>query len=199
MAVAAKKKQITLRLPPPHSGGQEMFLYWSNDNPIAQVLVAPCGTKVGKTYGSALWMVTEAMTYPRLYCVWIAPTYLKCKIAYRYFKSFMPSDSSIDMMDGLLEIRLGNGSFVKFLHGKDAETTIEGEAVDRFAVDEAGKIGKQVWISLLTTITQTRGKGIVTGTPRGLTWYYEIARQAKLGDDPFFVYVNLKTEDSKFT
>jgi hypothetical protein len=150
------------------------------------------------TYGSALWMVTEAMTYPRLYCVWIAPTYLKCKIAYRYFKSFMPSDSSIDMMDGLLEIRLGNGSFVKFLHGKDAETTIEGEAVDRFCVDEAGKIGKQVWISLLTTITQTRGKGIVTGTPRGLTWYYEIARQAKMGDDPFFVYVNLKTEDSPF-
>lgn len=353
MAAVAKKKQITLRLPPPHNGGQDTFLYWSNDNPIAQVLVAPCGTKSGKavqtttmiptpygwktiadihegdyvfdehgnpvmviyetdpmydhncyevvfsdgskivadeehlwltdcfnagtgvrttkdildtlyiygdksshriktldndipiicfkkpdyewvyileinhvpsvpvkcikvdspthlflcgetcipthnTYGSAMWMVTEAMTYPRLYCVWIAPTYLKCKIAYRYFKSFMPFDSSIDMMDGLLEIRLGNGSFVKFLHGKDAETTIEGEAVDRFCVDEAGKIGKQVWISLLTTITQTRGKGIVTGTPRGLTWYYEIARQAKMADDPFFVYVHLKTEDSPF-
>jgi len=353
MAALIKKKQITLRLPPPHKGGQETFLYWSTENPLAQALIAPCGTKCGKaeslqtliptpsgwkmlgdihegdyvfdehgkpvmviyetdpmydhncyelvfsegtkvvadeehlwvtecfdggsavrttkeildtlykygetsshriravdndipeigfkkpanqwvyilsitqvesvpvkcikvdspthlflcgegcipthnTYGSSLWMVTEAMTFSRLYCVWIAPTYLKCKIAYRYFKSFMPADSSIDMMDGLLEIRLGNGSFVKFLHGKDAETTIEGEAVDRFVVDEAGKISKQVWISLMTTITQTRGKGIITGTPRGLTWYYELSKQAQLGDDPFFVYVNLKTEDSPF-
>ena len=150
------------------------------------------------TYGSSLWMITEALSTPRLFCVWIAPTYLKCKIAYRYFKNFLPQDSSISMMDGLLEVRFGNGSFVKFMHGRDAETTIEGEAVDRFVIDEAGKIVKQVWISLTTTITQTRGKGIVTGTPRGLTWYYDIAKQAQRNEDPFFCYTSMKTEDSPF-
>ena len=198
MALVAPRKTITLRLPSPHSGGQEKLLYWTLDHPVAQVLVAPAGVKTGKTYGSCLWMITEVLSTPRLFCVWIAPTYLKCKIAYRYFKSFLPQDASINMMDGLLEIRFGNGSFVKFLHGKDAETTIEGEAVDRFVIDEAGKIVKQVWISLTTTITQTRGKGIVTGTPRGLTWYYDIAKQAMRNEDPFFCYCSMKTEDSPF-
>ena len=198
MVLVAPRKTITLRLPSPHNGGQEKLLYWTLDHPVAQVLVAPAGVKTGKTYGSCLWMITEVLSTPRLFCVWIAPTYLKCKIAYRYFKSFLPQDNSINMMDGLLEIRFGNGSFVKFLHGKDAETTIEGEAVDRFVIDEAGKIVKQVWISLTTTITQTRGKGIVTGTPRGLTWYYDIAKQAVRNEDPFFCYCHMKTEDSPF-
>jgi len=38
----------TIRLPAPWKGGQDKFFYWSDENPKAQVLVGPCGTKVGK-------------------------------------------------------------------------------------------------------------------------------------------------------
>ena len=195
MGYAAEK--LTLRLPAPHSGGQDIFLNWSQYYPKAQCLVSPCGTKTGKTYGSVLWMLTEALSYPNLYCAWIAPTYLKCKIGYRYMKSMLPDHAWINLVDGRLEIQFANGSFIKFLHGSDAEITIEGEAVDRFVIDEAGKIKPDVWTSLLTTITQTRGKGIVTGTPRGFNWYSDIFKRS-LTDDPFFVGCRLPTRSSPF-
>jgi hypothetical protein len=66
-----------------------------------------------------------------------------------------------------------------------------------FVIDEAGKQKKQLWYSLFTTITQTRGLGIVTGTPRGFTWYYDEFRKAKLGD-PFYCWTHLRTEQSPF-
>ena len=159
-------------------------------------MVAPCGTKVGKSFGSALWLAKEALLN-RIYGVWVAPTYMKSKIGYRYIKAMVNTPEVCKCVDGLLEIRFKNGSYIKFLHGSDAEVTIEGEAVDRFILDEAGKIQKQVWFSLLTTITQTKGLGIVTGTPRGYNWYYDIYRQARTGDS-FFVHTTLETEKSPY-
>lgn len=176
---------------------QEIFATWSDDNPHAQCFIAPSGTKVGKSFGSSVWLAKEALVNPGLYCIWIGPTYLKAKIGYRYIKAMLPDHPSIECLDGKLEIRLGNRSFIKFLHGKDAETTVEGEAVDRFVIDESGKQSKQLWYSLFTTITQTQGLGIITGTPRGYTWYYEEFRKARQGD-PFYVWKQLKTEQSPY-
>jgi len=195
MTVVAAEK-IIVRLPSPHEH-QKIFLDWNLTNPDAQCLVAPCGTKVGKSFGSALWLVTEAMTHGGLFCVWIAPTLAKAKIGYRYMKAMFPECDLFTPVDGKLEIRLANGSFIKCLHGYDAETTVEGEAIDRFVIDESGKIKRQVFYSLLTTITQTRGKGIATGTPRGFNWYQETFKRAQEGD-PFFVWAQLRTEQSPY-
>lgn len=185
-----------IRLPPPHET-QRIFVNWKDENPEAQCLVAPCGTKVGKTFGSSIWMIREGLLYSNLYCAWIAPTYLKCKIAYRYFKAMLPDNDLFRFIDGRLEIQFANGTFIKFLHGRDAEVTVEGEAIDRFVIDEAGKIIKQVWFSLFTTITQTRGCGIITGTPRGFGWYYDVWRKGKNGD-PFFVSTRIQTSSSPY-
>lgn len=190
------KPSAIIRLPTPHQH-QKIFYDWQDLYPKAQCLVAPCGTKLGKTFGCSIWMLKEALTYPSLYCAWIAPTYLKCRIAYRYMKAMLPDHPHFKCVDGRLEIHLANGSFIKFLHGRDAEVTVEGEAVDRFVLDESGKITKQVWFSLFTTITQTLGYGICTGTPRGFTWYYEMFRKAKSGD-PFYCWAQLSTEQSPF-
>jgi len=184
-------EEITLRLPPLHQH-QEIFGNWDELNPGAQCLIAPCGTKVGKSFGAAWWITKELWVNPGLYGVWIGPTYLKCKIGYRYVKAMLPDIPGVNCIDSKLEIHFPNGSFLKFLHGRDAETTVEGEAIDAFVIDESGKQKKQLWFSLFTTITQTRGKGIITGTPRGFNWYYEEFRKAKAGD-PFYVWVQLET------
>lgn len=200
MAMPAYKpvyRQVaTIRLPEPHTA-QEIFTDWEVRFPEAQVLVAPCGTKVGKTFGASLWLLQTALVNPGFYCVWIAPTTFKCKIAYRYMKAMLPDIEYIDCKDGALEIWFGNGSFIKFLHGRDAEVTVEGEAIDAFVIDEAGKQKAQLWYSLLTTITQTEGRGIVTGTPRGRSWYYDVYRKA-LDGDSFFCHTTLRTVDSPF-
>lgn len=190
------REKIKIRLPTPHDH-QRIFYSFNEDNPKVRVLVAPCGTKLGKSFGSALWLAKEALTNNGVFCVWIAPTYRKAKIGYRYIKAMLPEVDNIRCVDGKLEIRINN-SYIVFLHGHDAEVTVEGEAVDRFVIDEAGKIKEQVWHSLLTTITQTLGLGIITGTPRGSTWYSKLFKMAKSGVNPSFMAVRLKTELSPY-
>lgn len=185
-----------IRLPSPHDA-QAIFVEWEDLFPEAQVLVAPCGTKVGKTFGASIWLLTQALINPGYYCVWIAPTLYKCRIAYRYMKAMLPECEFVDCKDGALEIWFGNGAFIKFLHGHDAEVTVEGEAIDAFVIDESGKMKAQLWHSLLTTITQTEGKGIVTGTPRGKGWYYDLYQKARKGDK-MLCHVRLMTADSPF-
>jgi hypothetical protein len=167
------------------------------DNPTSLFLVSDACIPTHNTFGSSIWMLTEALSNQSFYCAWIAPTYLKCKIAFRYMINMLPKHPWIKPVQSKLEITFANGTLIKFLHGKDAETVIEGENIDRFVIDETAKIDRQVWLSLLTTITQTRGIGIVTGTPRGFNWYYEIFKKATEGD-PFFVWSRLKTEDSPY-
>lgn len=195
-AAAAYRTAAVIRLPEPHPV-QEIFTDWHTIHTSAQVLVAPCGTKLGKTFGAALWLLDQALVNPGFFCVWIAPTTFKCRIAYRYMKAMLPEIDLIDCKDSKLEIHFGNGSVIKFLHGRDAEVTVEGEAIDAFVMDEAGKQKAQLWFSLFTTITQTEGLGIITGTPRGHNWYYDIFRKAKEGD-PFFCWAQLPTEESPF-
>lgn len=197
MASPSRESTI-IRLPEPHTGGQEIFFNWTEIFPLAQVLVAPCGTKVGKSFGAALWLGKEALIHDKLFCVWLAPTLDKCKIGYRYLKAMLDIPGITEFVDSRLEIRFGNGSMIRFMHGRDAEVTVEGEAIDRFVIDETGKIKRQVWYSLLTTITQTRGLGIVTGTPRGGGWYKEVFKMARGGGNPFFCWTQLKTIDSPF-
>lgn len=183
-------------MPSPHEK-QSVFVDWEARFPEAQVFVAPCGTKVGKTFGSSIWLLSQALVNPGFYCVWIAPTLFKCRIAYRYMKAMLPESEYVECKDGALEIWFGNGSFIKFLHGHDAEVTVEGEAIDAFVIDEAGKQKQQLWFSLLTTITQTEGKGIVTGTPRGKGWYHDLYKKAVNGD-PMLCHESLRTIDSPF-
>lgn len=192
----AKRPVARIVLPTPHEK-QAIFVDWEEMYPNAQVLIAPCGTKVGKTFGSSLWMLQTALVNPNYYCVWIAPTLYKCRIAYRYMKAMLPDLPFIQCRDGALEIIIGT-TIIKFLHGRDAEVTVEGEAIDAFVVDEAGKQKAQLWFSLFTTITQTSGRGVVTGTPRGTGhWYYTEYKRACDGD-PFYCHVTLKTIDSPF-
>jgi hypothetical protein len=194
--MAASNVLAVVRFPELYEA-QKIFGFWDTRHPDAQVLVAPCGTKVGKSYGSAMWLDKRALMMPNSYNVWIGPTYLKCKIGFRYMRAFLPDIPGVEIVEGKLEIRLPNGAYIKFLHGKDAETTVEGEAIDNFVIDEAGKQERQLWYSLLTTLTQTRGKGIVTGTPRGFTWYYEAYRKAK-ALDPFYCHATIPTRTSPY-
>jgi hypothetical protein len=187
---------IRVRLPDPHQA-QEPFVYWSDLNPEAQCLVAPAGTKTGKSFGASLWLARENLEGEGLYSVWIGPTMFKSRIGYRYMLRMLPDCGLIDTSDRQLTISLANNCYIQCLHGRDAEVTVEGEAIDRFVIDEAGKQKRQLWYSLLTTLTQTGGKGIVTGTPRGFGWYRDIFLQAQAGD-PFFAWVQLKTESSPY-
>lgn len=189
-------KIARIQLPEPHPA-QEIFTDWETKNPEARVLVAPAGTKVGKSFGCSLWEITAQLVNPGLYGVWIAPTLYKCRVGYRYMKAMLPDIPGIKCRDSSLEINLANHSFIKFMHGRDAEVTVEGDAIDTFVIDESGKQREQLWHSLFTTITQTDGRGIITGTPRGRNWYYHLYTKALAGD-PMLCHAKLRTIDSPY-
>lgn len=144
------------------------------------------------SFGASMWLLKQALANMRTYNVWVAPTLFKARVGYRYMKAMLPDIPLVRPVDGKLEIHLGNGSYIKFIHGRDAEINIEGEAIDAFVIDESGKQNRQLWLSMFTTITQTGGRGIITGSPRGHTWYGELFKMAK-GGDPFFCWTQLPT------
>ncbi len=168
------------------------------DSPTHLFLAGRHCVPTHNSFGFSMWQVSKNLSIPGQFGVWSAPTLYKARVGYRYQKAMLPDIPEIDCKDGKQEIWFGNGSFTKFLHGHDAETTMEGEAVDNFVIDEAGKQKKQLWYSTFTTITQTMGKGIIGGTPRGTGhWFYDVWRQACAGD-PFFCQAVLRTIDSPF-
>jgi hypothetical protein len=186
-----------IRLPEPHDS-QRLITDWDMDHPEARVGIFPCGTKVGKSFGGSLWQVRQNLANAGQYGLWSAPSLYKARIGYRYQKAMLPDIPEIDCKDGRMEIWYGNASFTKFMHGRDAEVAVEGDAIDNFVIDEAGKQKAQLWYSLLTTITQTQGIGIITGTPRGTGhWYHDVFNKARLGD-PFFCWGQLRTIDSPY-
>lgn len=56
----------------------------------------------------------------------------------------------------------------------DNEGTLRGAAVNFFIIDEAAYVSYAAFVSVLTTTTQTRGRGIVISTPKGRNWFYNV-------------------------
>lgn len=98
----------------------------------------------------------------------------------RYMRRMLPPEpfTKLNKAEGLIQFpRLD--TTVEFLHGKDPETTIEGEGTRGNVLDEASKLDKQVFESVMTTVSQTNGKILSISTPRGRNWFYKGCMRAK--------------------
>lgn len=74
---------VNLNFPPLYPK-QQIFWQWETLKPKAQVLIIPAGVKTGKSFGAASWLMKKALSKPNQYCMWVAPTFFKSKIGYRY-------------------------------------------------------------------------------------------------------------------
>src|SRR6185312_2006708 len=167
MAILKPATPVTISLPPTHPLQGEFVNAFDSD-PDLRFAVGACGTKFGKTYGCSIRLVKQAWDNKGSLNWWVAPSYSQSKIAYNLVKRLLPKDTyaeqKTDLRLVLLEPDGAEHSAIEFKSGDDPDK-LRGFAVNFFVVDEAARISWESFVSVLTTVTQTRGKGIIISTP----------------------------------
>lgn len=184
-ARAKEGKRVTLHLPQPHPKQFELLNAFEA-NPGVRFVAGACGTKFGKTYGSSIWLVSRAWNKKNSWNWWVAPSYAQSKIAYELVKALLPAGTFIeykaDLKIVLIEPDGSEHSKIEFKSG-DNPDTLRGYPIDAFVIDEAARIPYDSFVSVMTTVTQTRGIGIVISTPKGRGWFFDVYNRGEKFED----------------
>lgn len=187
-------KKVVLTLPQPHPS-QYAFIN-SFETYGARFIVGACGTKYGKTFGCSIRIVREAWENKGSLNWWVAPTFVQSKMAYETVKSMLPVNTYLeykaDLKIVLIEPDGTEHSQIVFKSG-DNPDSLRGFGVDFFVLDEAARISKESFVSVMTTVTQTGGRGIIISTPKGRGWFFDVhGRGIKVDDlgNPKFSDIN---------
>lgn len=176
LVVPAEKRvvPVTIQLPAPHAKQYELINAFELNN--ARFVVGACGTKFGKTFGCSIRLVQEAWNNQHSLNWWVSPTYAHSEMAYDIVKDMLPEGRYEEKKSDLtLLLKTPGGkqwSEIVFKSG-EKESSLRGYGVDFFIMDEAARIKEESWNSVLTTVTQTRGRGIIISTPKGRGWFYD--------------------------
>jgi hypothetical protein len=169
-------RQVRLTLPSPHPQ-QAKLLNAFEEVPGVRFVVGACGTKFGKTYGCSIRLVKEAWEKPNTLNWWVAPTFDQSVIALNLVKNLLPDNLYKEYKaDRRLEILNPDGSVrseIQFKSG-DRPESLRGYKVHFFIIDEAAIMPYESYVSVLTTVTQTGGHGIIISTPKGRTWFHDV-------------------------
>jgi hypothetical protein len=169
-------RTVTFKLPPAHSREQYELIN-AFELYGCRFVVGACGTKFGKTYGCSLRLAKEAWNNKGSLNWWVAPSYAQSKMAYRTVKRLLPkgtfTEYKADLKLILLEPDGSEHSIIEFKSG-DNPDTLRGFAVNFVVIDEAARVPEESFISILTTLTHTRGRAIIISTPKGRGWFYQI-------------------------
>lgn len=144
--------------------------------PDLRFIAGACGSKFGKTYGCSIRIAKEAWDNPGSLNWWVAPSYKQAEIAYRLVKRLLPrsmyQDYKADLRLELLDPDGNHWSDIEF-KSADNDDNLRGFAVNFFVLDEAARISRAAYDSVMTTTTQTDGRGIIISTPKGRGWFYD--------------------------
>lgn len=165
-------KPVNITLPPLHDQQREFV-----DDP-SRFVVAACGSKTGKTFGLAVWIIREAWNTEQGLFWWCAPVYKQAQIAFKLIGTMLPPErvhkrSSAGEM--VYELLYTNGKVRSIIDFRSAERpeSLRGEGVHGAVIDEAGYWKRDSHVSVLTTLTRTAGKLRIISTPKGKNWFYE--------------------------
>jgi hypothetical protein len=146
--------------------------------PGLRFIVGACGTKFGKTYGCATRIAKEAWDNAGSLNWWVAPSYGQAEMGMEEVKKrfpramYEPHDTKMR-----LDILNPDGSKHSVIQFKSAEDPdlLRGYPVNFFVIDEAARnIKYESFKSVMTTVTQTYGRGIIISTPNGRGWFYDL-------------------------
>jgi hypothetical protein len=180
-AAFQRVQEIKLELPEPHPRQYELIFAFEL-NPGVRFVAGACGTKFGKTYGCTIRLVKEAWENANSLNWWVAPTYDQSIIAMSLVKRLLPPGMFLEYKADRKIILLNpDGSERSQIHFKSGENpdNLRGYAVDFFVIDEAARIPYDSFVSVMTTVTKTMGRGIVISTPKGRGWFYTVYQRGE--------------------
>ena len=186
---------ITPPKPPPLYPKQDAAI-----NDPARFVCIEASTKSGKTAGCLSWVYRQAIAGNDRKGLWLEPTYTMAKdIGYarlvRMLLGVDPGKTIWESSDTALEIRLANGSLIRFKGGDNADG-IYGEDYHFAVIDEATRCREDSWHAVRSTLTATRGPVRIIGNVRGRkNWAYQLGQRARSGE-PNMAYHKLTAYDA---
>jgi hypothetical protein len=131
-------------------------------------------------------MVKEAWDNRNSLNWWVAPTYDQAKNAYQLIKRLLPQDTfhehKAELKLTLLEPDGTPHSEIVF-KSADNEESLRGFGVNFVVIDEAAYMSFAAFVSVMTTLTQTRGRAIIISTPKGRAWFYDVYEKGRKTND----------------
>jgi len=167
-------KVTTVKLYKPHAGQLELH---ENKpyNERTRFRIACCGRRFGKTMACANELLEHALNLSRTVNWWVSPTYQQSMIAYRIVENALANTGLIKQeLKSERRIELINGSVLSF-KSADNFNALRGEGVHFLVIDEAATIQREAWEQALRpTLSDTNGKALIVGTPKGRNWFFEL-------------------------
>lgn len=140
-----------------------------------RVLVS--GRRFGKTRMSIEELLRAAAEAPERRVWYVAPTYRQAQqICWQMLKDRLSAGRWIARKnESDLSIMLKNGGSVISLRGADNFDSLRGVGLHFLVMDEFADIKPEAWFEVLrATLSDTGGRALFTGTPKGRNWAYEL-------------------------
>ena len=145
-------------------------------NDAKRFRVAICGRRFGKTHLAIRELAYHARI-PNQEIVYVAPSYKMAKnIVWRKLKNKLTDLKWVKKHNETeLKLELKNGSIIA-LKGADNYDSLRGTGNHFIVLDEFADIDPEAWFEVLrATLSDTGGKALFIGTPKGIgNWSYEI-------------------------
>jgi hypothetical protein len=181
LAQKVASKPVVLNLPKAHAD-QYRFISLLDKHPYLRFVVGAAGTKWGKTTGTSIALVKQAWENRDSRNWWVAPTYSQSENAYSLISRLLPAGTYKEYKASLtLELIDPAGKEYSLIEFKSGEKpgNLRGFGVNFFIIDEAALVPYESFVSVMTTVTQTFGKGYIISTPAGRNWFYDVYQRGE--------------------
>jgi hypothetical protein len=152
----------------------------------ARFRLAAAGRRFGKSEMCAHLALEYALEHPGTTCWWVAPTYQQAN-SYGFDK-IKPLVSPRVLAESPTyskprSFALDNGSEISF-RSAEREDSLRGPGLDFLVIDEAGSVPERAFVEeLRPALSDTLGKMIAVGTPRGRNWFYRWFQRGQNPDE----------------
>ena len=153
-------------------------------NDIARFTVLICGRRGGKTVFSISQLLEHA-SKPNQKVWYVAPTYRQAEqIVWTQLKDILRLKHwAKKLNETRLSANLINGSIIA-LKGADNYDGLRGVGLNFLCIDEFADVNDKAWYEVLRpTLSDTQGKALFCGTPKGFNWAYELYKKGQVKDE----------------
>ena len=138
----------------------------------------------GRRFGKTTLAIRElcyVARIPNRVCWYVAPSYRQAKqIAWVQIKKILQDLRWVNRInEAELTIFLKNGSRI-CLRGADNPDSLRGVGIDFLVMDECADINEVSWTATLRpTLSDTKGKALFCGTPKGMNWFHDLYQRGQ--------------------
>jgi hypothetical protein len=177
-ADAADNVEIIRSLWEPHPAQQAVMGH------SARFRIVACGRRWGKSEMAGHLALEYALEHAGATVWWVAPSYDQANdFGFEKIKPLVSPGVLADSpkLTKPRAFEFDNGSSISF-RSAEREDSLRGPGIDFLVIDEAGSVPERAWTEeLRPALSDTLGKMVAIGTPRGRNWFF---RYFKRGQSP---------------